>query len=363
MRNLFLISATALVLSANIGLADEVVNRQIVFKTASEDISHTGKNLSGASAELQLISNKVLIETIRHCDITEGNGSSSNWGGFFNAKKEDKAGILAELIIGVGKPTAERMIELGTFKDKPDSWKLFKDRIRQADAQINGNLYKNVIEDNGAKNKDNLGYQKIKTCNDSDVSTVVARISRTVHLNIQGAPLLSGESETLTVSMKGNDDNQVALSFSPATTNYNHYTIMSNIDNPYNNHAEIVVRGTRIQVTPSNTLDVSINSVGTSGSITVRNTAFDPETTPTSGAKIRVTVTDTKGSWKSIFSSDTTLDTREFDLNTSSSDTLITGLKMNASEGKHVELSYTLEYTSSPYYNMKATSSKEVSSK
>lgn len=355
--NFLFSSALSLVMLAQTSIAsDRVLSHKVYYETTTESVTHSGKSLNGGAADLKLISNQVSVVTYERCDMQEGDGSRSDWNGFYNAPAEQKASALSGAIRGVGVNTAEQLIALGTFSSKPRSWSEFKERIRSADSQVSGNLYENVVQKYGSDNKQNLGYL-VQVCQTFEDKQITNRIGRRVQLAIQGAPLLMNESETITISMKGNGNNQANYSVE-ASSRYNDFAVVAINDNPYSGYSEIIVRGTRKQVTPPNSLDVTITSTST-GAITVRNTAFDRDVTPTSGAKIRVTVTQTKGSWRS---SDT-LETKEFDLNTTGPDTTINGLNMSASEGKHIVLRYSLIYTSSPYYNMQPSGEEQVSSK
>ncbi len=351
----FSISALALCLQTTFA-DDRIVDRKVYFETTTESITHTGKDLNGSAADLALVSNQISSITIERCEIAEGDGSSSDWGGYFNVTQDKKAQALASAIRGVGIKTADKLVELNTFYNKPRSWSEFKDRIRDADAKVSTNLYAEVVSHYGSDNKRNLGYL-IRSCRNIEDKEVIGRVSRRIHFVIQGAPLLSGESETLTISMKGSKDNQ-ALYGVEASSHYNSYVVMAVNDNQFSGYSEILVRGTRNRVTPPNSLTAVITNTST-GSITIRNTAFDREITPTSGAKVKLVVTQTKGSWRSA----DTNEVKEVELNTTGPDTVINGLNMATQDGKHIVIHYSLSYSSSPYYNLQSSAEEQVSSK
>lgn len=85
------------------------------------------------------------------------NPANDTWMCYWNTKKEDRPAILSTLIRGVGKSTAEKMVDAGAFKSKPKTWDDFKAEIKRLSKTPGlSDLYDNVVGKFGSSNKDKL---------------------------------------------------------------------------------------------------------------------------------------------------------------------------------------------------------------
>lgn len=109
----------------------------------------------------------------------EGSGKSHLWNAFYGAPKSQKPKALADAIVGIGEPTARKMIDAGYFASKPRSWNQFSQVIRQARGQgiINETVEYQVLYKYRADNLNNLGYE---TSVGSSCVTVVETYSQPV---------------------------------------------------------------------------------------------------------------------------------------------------------------------------------------
>jgi hypothetical protein len=204
---------------------------------------------------------------VYQCSSTSGNGSSSNWNGYFNVPRDQKAKALADTIKGVGKSTADRLVANNAFDHKPRSWSEFVQIIERQDDYIDG-LYNNVVVKFGAENRQALGYGSTSASADDCVITgyrnkrvyvetfhdeVVPGSTRwlTFDLNIQGGELLPAEKETFTVYF--NRDRGVWVE---APTYYNSYSVTSLDGSTRDGYAEKVASGSRNRVKPPVSLTV-----------------------------------------------------------------------------------------------------------
>lgn len=96
------------------------------------------------------------------CSKSQGRGSSPLWDAFYSAPRERKAKALADAIMGVGEPTAQKLIAAGVFHSKPRSWESFKDTLRAAERA--GHIKKDIVYQVTVKyaneNLVNLGYSQ-----------------------------------------------------------------------------------------------------------------------------------------------------------------------------------------------------------
>jgi hypothetical protein len=181
-----------------------------------------------------------------------GTGSSKAWNRFYNAKRDERAKILAAAIQGIGEGSAKSLIEKGYFDKKPRSWNEFKAAIRQAGEQgvITKTVASSVLGQYQKENMEALGYKpgqcqvktnlcdqfveavpghyESKACVVTD-REVTDRQNVTFDVNVTNAVLQESEKETLelelspkleNITMTGAYFNQYQLSADYTGTNY-----------------------------------------------------------------------------------------------------------------------------------------------
>jgi ribosomal protein S13 len=167
------------------------------------------------------------------CDSSPGNGSQGDWKGFFNVPKEQKASALASAIKGIGKSTAEKIVNNNLLTHKPDNWNLFVSEMNKIEKRLNGLGYQStfareVVEVYGYENRINLGYGSAESCRKEpytcyitqtvEVQTRLTDISRQLRVSINNQVLQSFEQDDVTITV-GNDNNDVLVS-SNGNNNY-----------------------------------------------------------------------------------------------------------------------------------------------
>jgi len=170
-----------------------------------------------------------------------------NWGGFFGASKKDKDNILDNLLEGIGKVWAKKLVDGNYFNSKPKTWEAFKAVIQRADDDGMRGIYAKVIKNEGSKNKARLYGIEHRTKNDSkgvyvwvpdtiteyliwETPTIVnqrhsdlyKRVSMNFDLVVRGSVLVNKESESFTLDFDGDN---VSPRF---TSNFNTFSITRN---------------------------------------------------------------------------------------------------------------------------------------
>ncbi len=183
------------------------------------------------------IEERLVIERVAcrvpSCTTGSGNGRDGQWYNFFNTPKPQKAAALASAIKGVGKATAEKIVEFDLFNYKPDSWSAFKGLIRSIDKQLaargfNYQVYNNVIEVHGYDNMISLGYGTAQSCTYTDTycdqavvrefRSLARMIGRSLEVDVKNQLLQSFETDTVEITA-GNENYDVAIS----SSGYNKY--------------------------------------------------------------------------------------------------------------------------------------------
>ncbi len=169
-----------------------------------------------------------------------GAGKSEAWDAYFSAKKAAKADRLAAAIKGIGKSSAQSLIDAGYFSSKPRSWQEFSSTITRASQEgvISAQVASMVLSKFGSDNRETLGYSgsacqtktvvenvwvsnayyKQKTC--TDVQENVIDIKNVdFQINVANAVLLPQEREEINLTLTA-DPQDVRVS----DGYYNRYT-------------------------------------------------------------------------------------------------------------------------------------------
>jgi hypothetical protein len=157
---------------------------------------------------------------------SQGAGKSPAWDAFYGAKKAEKASRLAGAVRGIGKSSAESLVNAGYFSSKPRSWDAFKSEINSAAAAgvISNDVKVLVLSTYRRDNMANLGYSAgscqtttyacnevrviqeggyvSQTCVDNVEEVVLSKPVNYV-FNVTGANLLPHETETIVVTASG----------------------------------------------------------------------------------------------------------------------------------------------------------------
>jgi ribosomal protein S13 len=213
------------------------------------------------------------------CTSQEGNGSKGDWKNFFNVPKEQKATALAGAIKGIGKATADKIVDNNLLTSKPDSWSLFVKEMNRIENKLQSMGYRNtwareVTEVYGYDNRVSLGYASAESCTKEpydcyidqvvEVKTRMADISRNLEVAVHNQTLQTFEQDEVTVTV-GDNNNDVQVS----SAGFNNYAASI-----FNRGGMLDLNGTRVlrpfpvkEVTasvskevngPSKTLNVSV---------------------------------------------------------------------------------------------------------
>jgi len=169
-------SAISSVLNLNISIANsdvyfKAVPKTITFNITASDIG-TVKTYSEDIKINQVITKLVQEKrqcSIIQCDEIPANPKKGDWKNYFNVPKNKKAEALAEAILGIGEKTAQRIIDAGYFKSKPQTWYEFSREIKNAQKTLKQQGYNFNFEDlvlnvYGEENAKNLGYYSSQSC-------------------------------------------------------------------------------------------------------------------------------------------------------------------------------------------------------
>lgn len=176
------------------------------------------------------IDERVVQETVScrvpQCSNDQGDGSEGQWNNFFNVPKGQKAAALAASIKGIGKVTAERIVDNNLFTYKPKSWSAFKSLISKIQNQLEGlgykyQIYNNVVEVYGYDNMIALGYGNERSCTyvnsyctqwvTKEFKTFSHHINRNLSVSINNQSLQSFETDTVEITV-GTERHDVAIS-------------------------------------------------------------------------------------------------------------------------------------------------------
>lgn len=155
-----------------------------------------------------------------------GAGRSPAWDAFYSARKEEKATKLAAAIKGVGKASAESLVQANYFYSKPRSWEAFKAEINRAaqSGVITQQVKALVLSTYRNDNISNLGYASgsctytpyacdevvviregqyvSRTCDDPR-ETVIDSKQMNYSIRVDNSVLLPSEVEKLNLSLSG----------------------------------------------------------------------------------------------------------------------------------------------------------------
>jgi hypothetical protein len=297
----------------------------------------------------RLVTKPVLVD-IKCTGGVPGNGKDGDWHGFFNVPKEEKAEALAASIKGIGVATAERIVRANKyFKSKPKSWGEFKAEIRRIGDELNVPVVENVLGNsaNASANMANLDYRsKEGECREiwedqtfitwEEVRSLDKSFSRNIEINVQGAPLLQGETEEFGARMSMGDDGELVVSVTPPDY-YNGYTKTSK--NEDLSTTSYRFQGTRHQVAPPSSL-VQVAPQEKNGKLHFRVV----NTNTVAGGTITVNLSSSE---KKLFKSNT--QKNSFTLEEGKTEgSFDTG---RDSSGKKVVYNYNFQVTGSPYYS------------
>jgi hypothetical protein len=331
----------------------------------SQVVERVGKDLKGEASRSFSLTSEIFRVTVRReivpelvwdCEDSEpADGTKGDWKGFFEAKKEDKPYRLADAVKGIGVETARRLIDDGYFSNKPRSWKEFKHRMTEADAEYQTGFSNEVIVKFGKENAVNLGYIVEGQCGYKTilverlvpVRTFVRNETRQYQVRILNAPLLTGEVEKLTVSFDGVEDSINANSY------YNDYKV-----DRWNQSGTVVfdLTGVRKQVRPENTLNLTASVTAGNLAVNVADAAFDAEVAAQEERFVVGQVLLDKRSWKS----NVNLGSFEKPLSKTSSVTTIADLGIQVPADANLLINYQIRVGASRYHNGEASTSKKL---
>ena len=205
---------------------------------------------------LYKIEDKLVLETVTcripECSTEVGDGSEGNWHGYFSVRASEKANALAAAIKGIGKVTAERIVDFNLFTHKPNNWREFSVLIKKIERQLEarGYSYKfstQVLEVHGYDNLISLGYGSEKSCRYvetlcdqlslKEVKTFSHYVERNLSVSVKNQTLQSFESDTVEITA-GTAPSDVSFS----ATGFNSYTATL-----YNRGTELELDANRIK--------------------------------------------------------------------------------------------------------------------
>lgn len=150
------------------------------------------------------------------CTGSEGDGSQGNWHNFYNVPKAEKAQALSNAIKGVGNARAQKLVKYFDGRPKPRSWDEFSGVIRTSEREIPG-ISQDVLVNFGADNRQNLGYNGTRTCQNQivgydqvpvmvDVRIPLGQLSRKFRVISNDQKLLKGDKDQVAVAFDGYND-------------------------------------------------------------------------------------------------------------------------------------------------------------
>lgn len=278
----------------------------------------------------------------------------------FSQTPQTRASRLQQLIVGVPSRAAlalsNSFISYASMNGIPNSWDGVVLMLRNAVSQnliTDGDLQMMTVQYEDV-NRQNLGFEvSAEACRMAQINrsynVVEVRnrqeLARTVtmpyEINIQSAPLLAGEKESMVLTTNGLRNLDLRLNSS-----YNRYQVKGIEQGGV---MKFTVVGTRLAVRPPNTLKVKFDRRGDILNIRVANTGYNPKV----GGKVVIKVRYINGG----FLSDKTLGTETYELEGNRE--LIQTAKFRNKEVDFVKVS--MQIIGSPYYGQEA--SEEVKAK
>lgn len=258
-------------------LASSANAQEVYWKKQNVNIQIT-RSESQVATYSQLFQKMVLIHNYYECGYYQepeilvrpgtcyelkcegGAGRSPNWDAFYSAKKAEKASKLAKAIKGIGKSSADALVDGGSFSTKPRSWEAFKSEINSAanSGAISQQVKTLVLSTYRADNMSNLGYASgnchdtVYSCDEVTVLREGQYISQqcdepreslvdsklmNYSFQIKGAVLLPSETEALRLSLSGSPEEMTL-----GATEYNNYS--SQILSAGENQVVVAINGT-----------------------------------------------------------------------------------------------------------------------
>jgi len=307
------------------------------------------------------------------CSDTTGDGSRGNWNGLWSAySRADKVRALAASVKGIGRSTAEKLIDAGSFRYRPESWRQFSAHIRSSEQTLkaqgyNYNFAENVLGQYGAENAINLGYNTGNACQtryyDCTIPQEVTReefyrvVPVTVEVVATNYLLQSFETDRAEISLSiepFNSNPVVSASFS----GHNNYQALQS--NEYG-RTKITLQGTgrilnRLPSDAVNVVSLTSDSMGLSMLVSV-NGNYLPRGDGASRLIMQYEVCRT--SWVGTCY-EVALPARDVELNSTSQSIRIEG--GNIKRGSKYYVRFKAARINSMFYDSKLNSSKETSS-
>lgn len=343
-------------------------------------------NVGFESAQVALTSRKDSVlrysvnTPVYACEETQGDGSGGNWHGFYD-RSGDKAQMLNDAIMGVGKGTAKYLV--APFQQgKPRSWRQFADLITSAAQQMKSQYgidpawTNEVLYRYKQENMVNLGYAGSTDCGivryeirTYEVRAHIEDITMIVETNVRGGKLLPNECETFSISWNGREVSAgVSTPNNSNTSDYNKYAMQLNYDeHSRRNKVTVTLTGKRIQANPPYLVEhngSTISSSGGTAQLTLRNAGYRqamqvPEFANACKLSATAVFFGKKGSFWSA-KSGAALKTKTVALDGNSDSTTIVADGITLKEKERAAAKVTTAFASGcPFYN---TSVKEIGS-
>ena len=201
---------------------------------------------------------------------------------------EHRAKRIEKLITGatprVARALSQSIIIFASVNGIPSNWNQFELMMR--DAKLKGDIserdFQAITIDNEDVNRNALGFDiDAKVCrieNQTRYQNVIRvqhrknldrEVSHNYQINVSGAPLVNGESESFSVYYDGFKAPTLGL-----TDAFNSYRTSQSIEG---NTIKFNLEGTRKKVKPTNTLSVKLNRSGKVSTLQIQNTNFNPK--------------------------------------------------------------------------------------
>lgn len=273
-----------------------------------------------------------------------------------------RAGLIRSTIAGVSTQAshllAASFISFASVSGVPSTWNQFILLLRDAVAKnaITQNEFLNITADLEIQNRRNLGYDidffitkienRLHYFNAVDVSRrneFNAEVAKSFRVYVSNAPLLTGESETVSVNFHGLN----GLSVSPSQ-NYNGFTIEKTEEGDLSVYK---LTGARKKVDAPNTIIAKVLHQGAKVNVALQNTAFNPLI----GGKVIVEVHFFE---KVVLLRDKDLGIKTFELTNGEMTTFTPNISMiKKSRPAYVEVK--VKIVGSPYYNESLSDMRE----
>lgn len=231
------------------------------------------------------------------CDENDTNANPT-WNGFFSTySSEEKIRILSDLIKGIGRSTAEKLVTYNLITNRPSTWTKFGNLMRHAQRELakkgfDHDFTKEVLEVYAKENALALGYYTTTTCKEvlytcqipvlKEKKVFAYNLYKNLVVNYNGknsnAHLYSFENDVIELTTEGSGETKITQK-----TNYNTFKASVVLENMGATiKAEISALNRNVVSAPSNMFSVSAD--------------FSAQ-----GADLKVT---TKGNYSSILTSE-----------------------------------------------------------